>query len=93
MAPNFTKQDRLEYLLKEMSFIEELLDDAADCKWVYQSLIGCQRLVAVNQGSMTEAMREQLRNWLGELKKLDPLRAGRWMDLEQDLGKTAAIEP
>ena len=51
MAPDLTNAQRLEYLDREMEFIDEVLEDADDCKWVYQALIDCTVLKAETIGS------------------------------------------
>ena len=85
MAPGLSDSDRLKYVSSEIDFIHMLLDMAEDCKWVYQALIEYTMLAARIRGSMDEEERDYVRTWLEELKKLDPLRKGRWMDLEKQL--------
>ncbi|KAL4953133.1 hypothetical protein BDW69DRAFT_166046 [Aspergillus filifer] len=86
MAPNLTQTERLEYVHREIEEIQEMLDGAEDCKYLYQALIDCTLLAARVGGTKPEGeQRAQLLDWLSELKKLDPLRAGRWLELEQSL--------
>ncbi len=85
MAPNLSKTDRLAYIAREQEFIEDVLEDAKDCKWVYQALIECTLLAAKVQGSLSSQAKEALHTWLLELQKLDPLRQGRWTDLEKSI--------
>ncbi|KAL4887074.1 hypothetical protein BJY04DRAFT_177218 [Aspergillus karnatakaensis] len=86
MAPNLTKAERLEYLHREVEEIQEMLDGAEDCKYLYQALIDCTLLAARVEGTTPhEDQKTQVLNWLSELKHLDPLRAGRWLELEQSL--------
>lgn len=33
-----------------------------------------------------EREKEELARWLGKLKQLDPMRSGRWADLEKEVG-------
>lgn len=86
LAPHLSKSERLSYVLREVEFIEEMVDDVVDCKWIYQALIDCKLLIAKIEGSLSEQDRGQVKAWLEELKKLDQLRNGRWADLEQMLG-------
>lgn len=86
IAPNLDDSQRLEYVNQEIEMIEELLDDADDCKWVYQALIECTLLASKLEGTMSASARESISRWVKELKKLDPLRGGRWIDLETSLG-------
>lgn len=81
MAPNLTNADRLKYVVQEREFIEELLEDAGDCKWVYQALIECAQLQIKLDTGHTAERKEEISQWLSKLSKLDPLRQGRWSDL------------
>lgn len=85
MAPNLSKADRLAYIAGEREFIEDLLEDTKDCKWVYQALINCAQVTAKVEGSLSVEATEDVRRWIVELRKLDPLRKGRWDDLEKSL--------
>lgn len=86
MAPNLTKTERLNYIRREIEKIQEMLDGAEDCKYLYQALIDCTSLEArVEETTLNEDQKTQVLDWLSELKKLDPLRAGRWLELEQSL--------
>lgn len=86
MAPNLNNTQRLEYVYQEIEMIEELLDGAEDCKWVYQALVENTLLAAKLEGTMSASARENVSKWVKELKNLDPLRGGRWIDLETSLG-------
>ena len=82
MAPNLTKEERLEYIKKEIDNVIELLEGAEDCKWIYQSLI---QLSMTYKASCDEwpPQAESLKSWMDELQKLDPLRKGRWVEVER----------
>lgn len=86
MASNLTTEERLTYIAAERVFVEEVLEDAKDCKWVYQSLIECAILEGKNKDGMHEESKRDVREWLEVLKKLDPLRKGRWEDMERSVG-------
>lgn len=85
MAPGLSKDDCLAYIAHEQEFIEDVLEDALDCKWVYQALIECTLLAGKVQGSLSSKAKASVQTWLAELQKLDPLRKGRWLDLENSL--------
>lgn len=85
MAPHLSQSERTEYLCDEIQAIEEMLDGAEDCKYIYQALIDCTMLLSKVRGSMPASDQERVLGWLSELKKLDPLRSGRWLDLERTL--------
>lgn len=86
LAPRMTNEQRLEYLAIEKEFIEEILEDTSDCKWVYLSLIECCLLEGKIIGTLTAAAKADMMKWLEQVKQLDPLRQGRWKDLEDSLG-------
>ena len=81
MIPAITPEQSLVYLAKEFESLLEMSDGAEDCKWIYQSLIHLARLhrTLSNKWPVQES---QIRIWIEELRKLDPLRNGRWNDLE-----------
>ncbi|KAJ5777536.1 hypothetical protein N7520_000782 [Penicillium odoratum] len=85
MAPNLTTSERLEYLRQEIENIQEIIDGAEDCKYIYQALIECTMLVSKVTGSLSSQDRNQILSWLSELKQLDPLRERRWLDFERAL--------
>lgn len=75
----------MDYVRKEIEAIEELLDGAEDCKWIYQALIDCTLLASKIEGTLSGEAKENVLRWLTELKKLDPLRRGRWLDFENSI--------
>ena len=85
MAPKLSDKERLEYLKGEREYVEEVLEDAEDCKWAYLALIEIALITSKVRGSRDEGEIEKVREWVQALKRLDPLRAGRWHDLEQTL--------
>ncbi|OJD23469.1 hypothetical protein ACJ73_05177 [Blastomyces percursus] len=85
MAPNLTDAERLEYLEREVEAITEMLDGEEDCKWIYQALINCGAIISRVEGEMSTEMKQRISRWVCELKRLDPLRRGRWLDLEASL--------
>jgi geranylgeranyl transferase type-2 subunit alpha len=90
MAPGLTSKERLVYVTGEREFVEELLEDTDDCKWIYQSLIELASIEARLMDTEIGVERKaQVKEWLGKLKSLDSLRACRWNDLEQSLMKNA----
>ena len=73
--------------MQEVESVREMLDGAEDCKYIYQALLECSRqyLRLVAGIEKAEVTREEMKGWLEELRKLDPLREGRWKDLERTL--------
>jgi geranylgeranyl transferase type-2 subunit alpha len=82
MAPNLGNPERIEYLRREIEAVRELLDEESDCKWIYQALIECTMLLARLEGTTSKEVKQDVAHWVSELKRLDPLRRGRWTDLE-----------
>ncbi|KAJ5297449.1 hypothetical protein PENANT_c005G05865 [Penicillium antarcticum] len=85
MAPNLSASDRLEYIRNEIEELQEMLDGAEDCKYIYQALIDCTLLASKVEGNLSQEDRDQILSWLLEVKKLDPLRRERWLDFERGL--------
>ena len=85
MAPTLNKAERLAYVARERGFIEDLLEDVKDTKWIYQALIECALVTAKIEGFLSVKAKEDVLKWLVELRELDPLRRGRWEDLEESL--------
>lgn len=84
MSP-VTNSERLRYLDQEIDSIKDMLDGAEDCKYIYQALLDyAVRYMQIEAGNKKVSTQE-LQSWLYELKKLDPLRKGRWFDLEEKL--------
>lgn len=85
MAPRLSSSERLEYIRSEIEEIQEMLDGAEDCKYIYQGLIEYTLLASRVGDGLSSEDREQILSWLSELKTLDPLRRERWLDLERTL--------
>ncbi|GES61790.1 geranylgeranyl transferase type II alpha subunit [Aspergillus terreus] len=85
MAPNLSTAERTAYLRQEIEEIQDMLDGAEDCKYIYQALIECTLLLSKVEGRLASGDQEKVLSWLSELKKLDPLRHGRWLDFERSL--------
>lgn len=86
ITPNFTDDDRIEYVIKQLVNLRDMLDGAEDCKWIYSALLE-YTLALSRMQSLPPQMKEleECRSWLEELRKLDPLRSGRWDDMEKSL--------
>ena len=84
MAPNLSNEQRLAYVVQELESLLDMLDGAEDCKWIYQSLIGLS-ILHKRLSQEWPSQRDQMQNWVLQLQILDPLRNGRWQDLEQSL--------
>lgn len=85
IAPNLPNEERLRYIAAEQEYIEEVLEDAEDCKWAYLALIESTLIESKVKGGLTTKEQGKMSEWVSQLHKLDPLRKGRWLDLEQRL--------
>ena len=84
ILPNLSTEERVQYLSEEIEKVNEMLDDAEERKWIYQELVNMTLLKTRLEGTRP-GQNAKVGEWLDELKKLDPLRAGRWQDLRQAL--------
>lgn len=91
MAPNLSRNQRRHHLAVEREYVEELLEDASDSKWVYQSLIDLTILEAKFDDFISSETKSSLLGWIEKLKVLDPLRKGRWQDLEKTVSSLSQI--
>lgn len=85
IAPALTREERVTYVTREIEQIKELLEDYGDVQLIYEALIdytifSCQFQERKPDGSE----KAEIAGWLEKLRKLDPMRAGRWADLERD---------
>jgi geranylgeranyl transferase type-2 subunit alpha len=81
-----TNGDRLHYLKQELDNVKEMLDGAEDCKYIYQALLEYSQRYLEVEDDNKKVMTMEMKEWLDELRKSDPLRHGRWSDLENSLG-------
>lgn len=86
IAPNLTSDDKAAILRDEIANIEELLQDYdQDIKLAYEALLDYTLLIVrLEARSPSEEEKGSLRDWLAKLRKLDPMRNGRWDDFEQE---------
>lgn len=87
ITPGFTVEDRVTYLTREIEEIKELLEDYEDVQLIYEALFDYTIYLCRLEGRQPDAgERADLIAWLAKLKQLDPMRRGRWADLEQEHG-------
>ncbi len=84
MAPLLTTEERLAYVEKEIANLLDMLDGAEDCEWIYKALLQLSILHRAldNKWPVQES---RIHDWVSQLRILDPLRNGRWNDLEESL--------
>jgi geranylgeranyl transferase type-2 subunit alpha len=87
IAPNLTREDRVTYLTRELDAIRDLLEDYYDVKWIYEALMEYTiSLCQLEDREPHDQEKDDLRNWLSQLKTLDPMRNGRWDDVLENSG-------
>ena len=84
IAPSLSNEERMDYVSGEIARVLEMLDGADDCKWIYQSLINMSVLYRKLSGEWPKHLSE-VQQWLQNIAEMDPLRAGRWKDLGNQL--------
>jgi geranylgeranyl transferase type-2 subunit alpha len=86
ITPHFTKDDRIEYVTRQIVNLNDMLDGAEDCKWIYNALLEYTlALCEMEERRPRDDEKQDCAAWLRELRKLDPFRSGRWDDLENNL--------
>ncbi len=81
---NLSDEDKLAYLKAQIEDLLEMLDGAETCKWIYQRLLEMS-LVSKSLNGRWPVNASNLEIWIDRLTELDPLRKGRWQDLEQHI--------
>lgn len=81
---DLTASDRLHYYEQELERIMEITEDFHDCKWVFEALLQYSIDYSKANG-IAPSNQEELRGWLDTLMKLDPMRSGRWRELQDSL--------
>ncbi|KAI5300935.1 Rab geranylgeranyltransferase, partial [Ascosphaera atra] len=85
-CPRLTTAERIEYVENEIEEIRDMLDGAETCKWIYIALIEARLLLGrLQEKGLDEDGRGQVLGWVGAVKKLDPLRRNRWIELEEQV--------
>lgn len=82
-----TATEESQHLKTQLATISDMLDGAEDCKWIYEALL--RYTMILRQIESEEEPIEKAKEWLEQLRKLDPLRKGRWADMERELTKDA----
>jgi len=79
-------RERAAYITQEIDYIKGLLEMDDDIKWIYEVLLEyALTLPRLESRQPTPDELRDLTAWLGKLKELDPMRSGRWKDLEVEL--------
>jgi geranylgeranyl transferase type-2 subunit alpha len=85
IALDLTNHDRQKYYAHEMEYMQDILEDEPDCKWIYESLLQLAASYLQVDGGTKAFTTLDMRSWLDQLRRLDPLRNGRWEELGASL--------
>ncbi|GFP58526.1 hypothetical protein ACSS6W_005772 [Trichoderma asperelloides] len=81
ITPALTVGEKITYLKREIDEITDLSEDYDDIKWIYEALL--EYTLALNRLEDSSDGAGNLQTWLTKLRTLDPMREGRWKDVEQ----------
>ncbi|KAI2625388.1 protein prenylyltransferase [Hypomontagnella submonticulosa] len=86
IVPALTVAERAAYVKREIDQIKDLLEDYDDIKWIYEALL--EYTIALKglaeHGGKGIQIEDPIK-WLAKVRSLDPMRAGRWDDVEKQL--------
>jgi geranylgeranyl transferase type-2 subunit alpha len=85
IVQDLSNSDRERYYEFEIQYIRDILEDEEDCKWIYEGLLSLAPAYLKVESGTKLFTTEDMRSWLEQLKRLDPLRRGRWEELGQRL--------
>lgn len=87
IAPALTLEERIKYLKGEIAHIGDLLQDYDDVKGIYEALLRYTLALMAMRGDDSDNAESQkeVHAWLTKLRTLDPMRNGRWDDVEKML--------
>ncbi|KAM0249265.1 hypothetical protein ACHAP5_002917 [Fusarium lateritium] len=80
-------REKTAYVRREIDNIKDLLEDYDDVKWIYQALLEYTLILErLDERARDEGGLGGLKQaWLTKLRTLDPMRAGRWDDVEKGI--------
>lgn len=85
IVPHLSQEECVAAIDREIEFIEDLLEDYDDIKWIYEALLGYTVAKCKLQKESPEKYTRALSEWLSNIKSLDHQRAQRWNDLAGEL--------
>ncbi|TEA11031.1 Geranylgeranyl transferase type-2 subunit alpha [Colletotrichum sidae] len=87
IAPHLSRQEKATYVQREIEDIKELLEDYDDMMGIYKALLDYTRALAkLEDRALMDEETEDLGTWMAKVRELDPMRSGRWADLEKACG-------
>ncbi|KAI0112339.1 protein prenylyltransferase [Hypoxylon sp. NC0597] len=86
IVPALTVAERVAYVSREIEWIKDLVEDYADTKWIYEALLEYTiALKSLAKHGSEHIQTEDPSKWLAKVRELDPMRSGRWDDVEKQL--------
>ncbi|KAL6860637.1 Rab geranylgeranyltransferase [Amphichorda felina] len=84
---NMDLREKVLHVSHEIDEIKDLLEDYPSTKWIYEVLLEYTlALMGLEQGTVPrDGELGDLQNWLTKLRTLDPMRMGRWDDVERQI--------
>ncbi|OHF02448.1 geranylgeranyl transferase type-2 subunit alpha [Colletotrichum orchidophilum] len=85
IAPSLSGEEKASYVKREIEDIKDLLEDYDDITWIYKALLDYTRALPRVEGrALNDEETEELQTWMAKVRQLDPMRNGRWKDLEKE---------
>jgi geranylgeranyl transferase type-2 subunit alpha len=86
IVPGLSREERVDIIRRQLDELKEMLDDAEEPKWIYVALLQYSvALYGMEERHPTINESRQLGEILVKLHAIDPMRSGRWTDLENSL--------
>lgn len=85
IVPDLSTADRVADIQREIEGIKDLLEDYTDVNWIYVSLLEYSLAICRLEKQSPKENLTELPQWLGKIKELDHLQAGRWNELAAEL--------
>ncbi|KAI4281606.1 MAG: hypothetical protein L6R35_005609 [Caloplaca aegaea] len=84
ILPDLSVEDKLSYIHTQITDLQDMLEGAETCKWIYQRLLDLA-LMSRALNSDWPIPSSDVESWITNLAELDPLRKGRWNDLRSQM--------
>ncbi|KAF3313446.1 Rab geranylgeranyltransferase [Orbilia oligospora] len=88
---SLTNPQKSETLLRTLEWMRELLDEEPDCRLLLEEMIFVSSLLRDLDETEEEAdvdreeIKRDMQSWLEKLMEVDPMRGGRWREMQEKL--------
>ncbi|KAI4094235.1 MAG: hypothetical protein LQ344_002314 [Seirophora lacunosa] len=86
ILPDLSVKAKLSYIRAQITDLQDMLEGAETCKWIYQRLLDLALMSKTLSGDWPIPSSD-LESWIANLAELDPLRKGRWDDLRSQMDR------